>query len=247
MKTVQFIFTAVLLLAFNSIFAQSENVIDVKKITSEIIIDGKADDIAWQNVKAYSFDTFYGAEKTTDTQKTSWKILWDHKKLYVLFECEDKFITAEEKQRDGAPYEDDCAEIFLIPSPHNIHLHFGFELNLYKTANDFVYLNNINQGGWVSIKSYNPDYEVGVSIEATLNNNSDEDKGWTMEMAIPFEVFHSAGTFIQAEEGAVWTFLALRQDRNDIEIGKRTTSTLFPLLEDKDVHNSKCFGYLKFK
>ncbi len=41
--------------------------------------------------------------------------------------------------------------------------------------------------------------------------------------------------------------MAVRQDRNDADGNRRSTSTLFPLLKsDNDVHNPKSFGIMKF-
>ena len=174
-------------------------------------------------------------------------MLWDEENLYVFFTCQDQFITAREKTRDGQPYFDDCAEIFLIPSTEKIAMHLGYEVNLYKTSNDFVFLNDILKNEPLVVKSFNPDFQVAVTIDGTINDNSDIDKGWTMEMAIPLTNFHINGPISPVKEGVKWAFLALRQDRNDADGNRRSTSTLFPLSpESPNVHDPKTFGHLQF-
>lgn len=222
-------------------------VYQVHKATSMMKIDGKSSERSWQESEALTFDYFYRTEKPSDLQETAFKMLWDEEKLYMFFECKDKYITAREKTRDGQPYFDDCAEVFLIPSSDKIDMHLGFEVNLYKTANDFVFLNGILKNEDLVVKSFNPDFEVAVTIDGTINDNSDIDKGWTMEMAIPISNFHINGPISPVKEGIKWAFLALRQDRNDPEGNRKSTSTAFPLSpENPDVHDPDFFGLLEF-
>lgn len=216
------------------------------KNKGKIDVDGKLNEAIWKKTEARSLAHFYNVEKPNDQQNTKFRMAWDDENLYVFFECEDEYITAREKNRDGAPYFDDCAEIFLIPAPDSLNMHFGFELNLYKTANDFIFINDLNKGERVVVKAYNPDYKVAVSVNGTLNDNSDLDTGWTMEMAIPLSVFNGVGYSFIAE-GVQWAFLAVRQDRNDAEGDRRSTSTIYPIYDiSKNVHQPNRFGLVEF-
>ncbi|WP_066632974.1 carbohydrate-binding family 9-like protein [Labilibacter marinus] len=226
---------------------QSKKIIQVPKANSPITIDGIANEQSWQNAKSLTFNYYYRSDQENDKQGTSFKMLWDEQHIYLLFECEDKYITARMKERDGWTFVDDCAEIFLSPMRDQVGMHFGFETNLYKATNDFIFINEIYPGKKFVVKAYNPDFKVEVNIDGTLNDNSDIDKGWCMEMAIPIAAFHTAGPVEEVKEGSQWTFLALRQDRNKVEGQRVSTSTLFPMITDyKDVHNPKTFGVLEF-
>ena len=219
--------------------------LEVAKVNSVIKIDGISSEADWKRTDVRSLDHYVNVEKPTDKQKTEFRALWDEENLYVFFECKDQFITAREKDRDGQPYFDDCAEIFLIPVPEGIDMHLGFELNLYKASNDFVYLNNIYKGEDAVVKSFDPDFEVEVTVDGTINDNSDLDKGWTIEMAIPLRLFRAGDVFTEVKAGAKWTFLAVRQDRNDAEGNRRSTSTIFPL-HGENVHEPSKFGIMAF-
>jgi hypothetical protein len=219
----------------------------VSKATDSITIDGKMDEASWGKTEARSIDYFYNIEKPTDQQKTTFRMLWNTDTLYAFFECEDKYLTARETKRDGAPYFDDCAELFIIPVPESLDTHFGFELNLYKASNDFIYFNNYYKGEDRGFKPFNPIFNAEVSINGTLNDNSDIDKGWTMELAIPLSTFGFLGEFEPLQLGNKWAFIAIRQDRNDAEGDRRSTSTIFDIYDiEKNVHQKNRFGLMEF-
>ncbi len=243
------------LTACSCLFAQQEKklsfgeqeVFKVARTNTPMVIDGKLNEEAWQKTESRSLNYFYRVEKPTDQQNTVFRMLWDEENLYVFFACEDQYITARERKRDGRPYLDDCAEIFLIPVPDSLNVHYGFELNLYKASNDFIYLNNFYQGRNAAVRSYNPDFEVEVTVDGTVNDNTDLDKGWNMEMALPLTLFKGMDRFSPVKEGNQWGFLAIRQERNDAEGNRRITSTIFPIYDiDKDVHQPNRFGLMEF-
>jgi len=226
---------------------QEEPSIEVLKAKTKIIVDGIANEAEWLKATAHPFNSFYAVEKTDVRQPSTFKMLWDDSHLYFLWQCTDKYITAREKDRDGQPYFDDCAEIFLIPTANKINMHFGYEVNLYDASNDFVFINNIYKNENFVVKAYNPHFEVASTVDGSINDNSDIDKGWSMEMAIPISVFHTNGPVTPIKAGAQWAFMAIRQDRNDAEGNRRSTSTIFPLSsKDQNVHNPDNFGLMEF-
>lgn len=215
---------------------------------SEIIsIDGKMEEAIWQKTEARTLDNFYRVEKPDDNQKTAFRMLWDDKKLYLFYEMEDKYLTVRETHRDGEPYLDDCAEIFFITAPDSLDTHFGYELNLNKASNDFIYFNDFYHGKNLAFKGFNPDFEVEVTFNGTINDNSDIDIGWTIELAIPISNFGVLGQVVPVAVGNRWAFLAIRQDRNDSEGKRRSTSTIFPIYDiSKNVHQTNRFGLVEF-
>ena len=226
---------------------QSQDVLKVSRTSDKMIIDGKATEDAWKNTELRTFGNFYRINKPSDRQNTSFRMLWDEDNLYVLFECEDQYITARETRRDGEPYFDDCAEIFLIPSPEALDVHIGFELNLYKASNDFVFFTDFDKGEWAIMRSFDPEFQVEVSVDGSINDHSDIDRGWTMEMAIPLSIFKGMGKNSQVQAGSRWTFLAIRQDRNDPSGNRISTSTIFPQKAPLvSVHDPDYFGQMLF-
>lgn len=220
----------------------------VFKTTENIVVDGKMKESAWKNSHNSTLDYFYRLRNDNDKQHTTFRMLWDEHNLYLFYQMEDKFLTARETARDGKPYVDDCAEIFLIPAPESLNMHFGYELNLYKASNDFLFFNNYYDGKNVVFHDFNPDFEVEVSFNGTINDNSDIDQGWSMELAIPLSNFGALGRVVPALPGNQWAFLVIRQDRNDLDGSRRITSTNYAIYDiSKSTHQPNRFGLLEFR
>ena len=236
-------------------FAQSDEklslgeqpIFKVSKTSQPITVDGKMDEAVWKSTEAREFDFFYRVDKPDDQQKTTFRMLWDNDNLYLFYEMEDKFLTVRETKRDGQPYFDDCAEIFFITVPKSLDTHIGYELNINKASNDFVYFNDFYQDKSAVLKTFNPEFDVEVTYDGTLNDDTDVDQGWNMELAIPIANFDGLAKFVPVKTGNRWAFLAVRQDRNDVEGNRRSTSTIFPIYDiSKNVHQANRFGLMEF-
>ncbi len=224
----------------------SDSPFKVSKAKQPIKVDGKLDD-GWLHTEVRTLDHYRRYETADDRQKSKFRMLWDEQNLYVFFECDDKCITARETKRDGQPYFDDCAEIFLIPAPAKLDMHYGFEVNLNKASNDFIFLTHFYQDKHTIIKSYDPEFEVEVAVHGTVNDNSDTDKGWNMEFAIPLKLFEGIDSISPVAPGNRWAFQAIRQDRNDATGDRRSWGTLFEVgKENNGVHEPEDFGFLEF-
>ena len=231
----------------NKMSLGEQPIFKVSKSLDSMVIDGKMNEASWQKTESRVFNYTYRAKKPTDTQQTTFRMLWDETNLYLFYQFEDAFLTARETERDGKPFFDDCAEIFLIPVPKSLDTHFGFELNMYKAMNDFLYFNAYYKDKNVALKTFNPNLRYEVGYVGTINDNSDIDQGWTVEIEIPIAVFGFLGEFEPVQPGNKWAFLAVRQDRNEIEGERRVTSTIFPIYDiDKDVHQPNRFGLMEF-
>jgi hypothetical protein len=124
-------------------------------------------------------------------------------------------------------------------------MHYGFEVNITKVKYDYVVLWQFNNNRSVFIPDYNPEYDVAVSYDGTINDDTDEDKMWTMEFVIPLRVFRGFSTRNLA--GKKWAFQVVRQDRNLVDDRFRSTSTLFPTYDVRlDVHPPNRFGLMEF-
>ena len=243
-----------IILIFNLINLQSQTkelvlgeqpIYKVSKTKDTFIADGKMDEPSWQNAEVRTFDYFFRRDKEADVQKTKFRMLWDDKNLYLFYEFEDTSLTARETQHDGRTYLDDCAEFFCLPIPESLNMHYGFEVNVTKIRYDYVMLWEFHDKRNVFIPDYNPEYEVGATYDGTINDDTDVDKGWTMEFIIPLKAFSGFNTRNLAEKR--WAFQAVRQDRNLVDDKFRSTSTLFPTYDIKlDVHPPYRFGLMEF-
>ncbi|PKQ44948.1 carbohydrate-binding family 9-like protein [Confluentibacter flavum] len=261
MKTLRFLYQlhckkiiiSTLLFSSTLVFSQTQKelvlgeqpIYKVAKTKDSIIADGKMDEPSWKNAEVRTFDYFFRRDKPADEQKTKFRMLWDDKNLYLFYEFEDSSLTARETQHDGRTYLDDCAEFFCLPIPDSLNMHFGFEVNIPKVKYDYIVLWQFHNNRSIFIPTYDPYYEVGVTYNGTLNDDTDTDKGWTMEYIIPLTAFRGFSTRDLA--GKKWAFQAVRQDRNLVDDTFRSTSTLFPTYDViLDVHPPNRFGLMEF-
>jgi hypothetical protein len=217
----------------------------VSRAKGPIVADGKMDEASWADAQVCSFDYFFRMDQPADEQKSAFRMLWDDQNLYLFYDFEDTSLTARETQYDGRPYLDDCAEFFCLPVPDSLYMHYGFEVNMWKVRYDYIVLWQFYNNRTVFIPDYNPEYEVGVTYDGTINDDTDVDKGWTMEFIIPLRVFRGFNTWNLT--GQQWAFQAVRQDRNKVDDRFRSTSTLFPTYDVQlDVHPPYRFGLMEF-
>ncbi|MBN2636304.1 MAG: carbohydrate-binding family 9-like protein [Prolixibacteraceae bacterium] len=236
-----------------NLFAQTEKelvigqqpIYHVAKAKGPIVADGKMDEESWKDAEVRTLGYFFRRDKPADEQKSKFRMLWDDTNLYLFYEMEDTALNARETRYDGATYLDDCAEFFCLPVPDSLYMHFGFEVNITKVKYDYIVLWQFYNNRSIFIPDYNPEYEVGVTYDGTINNDDDIDNGWTMEYIIPLNVFRGFNTRNLA--GKQWAFQAVRQDRNLVNDRFRSTSTLFPTYDIAlDVHPPYRFGLMEF-
>jgi hypothetical protein len=166
-----------------------------------ITIDGKLDEPAWfaaPHVGDFTF-TWY---ETGVKEQTRAKLLWDDENLYVGVLCKDSHITARHTERDGKIPEDDCFEVMMAPNVATPNIYFNIEFNLLGGI-----LDNFRPNGpdkprapkWDAV-----DVRIAGSCVGTLNNDSDTDQYWIVEVAIPFKNFAEVAKQPRPVPGTQW-------------------------------------------
>ena len=169
----------------------------VQRTTGPIHVDGVFDEADWKAAESVG-DFVFPWWTTGEKEQTVAKLLWDDEHLYVAFQCEDAHIWAECSQRDDPVSADDAVEVFTAPNPDTLTNYFNFEFNAIGTILDRSPYNNRSYA-WNAV-----DIQVGYTHSGTLNQDSDTDTSWTMEIAIPFENFVPFAKNIPPKDGDVW-------------------------------------------
>ncbi len=154
---------------------------------ASIEIDGKLTESAWQQAPSVGpFEFPWWHEGDPVKQQTEVKVLWNDEYLYVSFVCQDHNVLAERTERDSMVYRDDCVEVFGSPRIDKPDWYFNLEIN----ANGAILDNFRPYGVAPEQHGWNPDgILVGTSVQGTINDESDVDQSWIMEMAIPFAIY----------------------------------------------------------
>lgn len=159
------------------------------RTNNDLIIDGKISEEDWK--KAEWTDYFVDIEgdlKPEPTYKTRVKMLWDDEYFYFAAKLEEPDIWAKLKQRDAVIYYDNDFEIFLDPDG-DTHNYYEYEVNAFGTEWDLFIRKPYRDESNVAINAWDiKGLQTGIDIKGTINNPSDKDSSWSVEVAIPFEV-----------------------------------------------------------
>jgi hypothetical protein len=212
---------------------------EVKRASSRISVDGKLDEKAWQAANTIVF-IFPWEAQTGAKQKTTARLLWDAQNLYVSYECEDADITAQFTERDDPTYRDDAVEIFINPRPSQTDVYLGLEMNARATLYDYV---SFLSARYLFKRFQLQGVQLATSIDGTLNMRGDTDKGWTLELAIPWANFEELSRR-PPEAGAVWSATLNRWD--GVEPNRRLSMWMDPGDRRPSPHHPEKFGELVF-
>ncbi len=201
MKKTFLLYAFVLNLAF--IFAQNEpgSYVAYRSI-DPINIDGIASEGSWKNVQFSSDFIDIEGEKTPKYQ-TNVKMLWDDKYLYFYAKMEEPHIWATLKQRDTVIFYDNDFEIFIDPDGDS-HNYLEFEMNALNTVWDLFIVKPYREPSPIIDNWDIKGLRSAVHIEGSLNDPSDKDEYWSVEVAIPWEVLEEANVFGNGHEDKFW-------------------------------------------
>lgn len=157
----------------------------VTKTESEVIIDGIANESNWET--SDFTDNFIDIEGIkTPKFDTKVKMLWDDDYLYVYSEMQEPHIWADLYQRDTIIYFNNDFEVFIDPSGTG-KTYGEIEINALNTVWDLFLDKPYRVGGKANFHWNLNDLSTAVQIHGTLNDPSDIDTLWTVEMAIPLK------------------------------------------------------------
>ncbi|MDA8850162.1 carbohydrate-binding family 9-like protein [Flavobacteriaceae bacterium] len=180
----------------SNVSAQSDFVIRPNAYTAyktqdAITIDGKPDELVWDSIE-WSSDFIDIEGVKTPKYQTNVKIVWDDTYFYILAKIEEPHVWADITQHDAVIFHNNDFEVFIDPDG-DTHNYYELEINALNTVWDLFItkpyreLNSPVLNDWhiTGLKS-------AVHIDGTLNDASDTDKGWTLEMAIPWSVYKTS-------------------------------------------------------
>lgn len=179
---------------------------------SAIVVDGRLDEPAWQGaLRSPRFvDIISGQQAIHNTQAA---VLWDEKNLYVAFWVEEPFVQAKYTNHNDPIYYDNDVEVFIAGKD----AYYEFEVNAFNTVYEafFIWKDAYEAGEFAAapefqagkVKPFNgvgfkkhprgerlgafewifPNKKSAVAVEGTINDHKDRDRGWTVELAFPWE------------------------------------------------------------
>ena len=204
------------------------------RVDSPPTIDGRLDEPCWQRAtKSPRFaDLVHATPGRFDTQAA---VLWDDECLYVGYWIEEPNVEARHTQRDALIYEDNDVELFIAGRDAYYELEVNARGTIYEVF--FVWEDAYERSGYAHMPEFArdaagarpfdgvdfrhprgsrigfwgwdmPGLRWAVHVDGTLNDAGDVDRGWTVEVAVPW---HSLAPLAQADgralppnDGDVW-------------------------------------------
>ena len=184
-----------------------------RRTPTPLDIDGRLDEASWQAAERSPrfADLIGGRPGVHDTRAA---VLWDDTYLYVGYWVEEPFVAATLTERDAPIYKDNDVELFIagrdayyefeINAHGTIYEVFfvweqAFEPSGYARRPEFdrtrpgvrpfngVGFRNHPRGPRIGYWNWDmPGLETAVHVDGTLNDDKDRDRGWTVELRIPW-------------------------------------------------------------
>ncbi len=205
------------------------------RVPEPLTIDGRLDKPSWQQApKSPRFvDLITGRPTIHDTRAA---VLWDDNYLYVGFWVEEPFVEARLTERDSLIWSENDVELFIAGQDGYYEFEINALGTIYEAL--FLWEDGYERGGYGRMpglsrtapgaKSWNgvgftnhprgsrigffewdlPGIRTAVTVDGTINDSSDRDRGWTVEIALPWSGLHllaqGDGRAVPPRDGDTW-------------------------------------------
>lgn len=225
------------------------------RATGPIKIDGSPDEAAWA-VAPWSdaFEDIEGNKQPKPRYRTRMKMLWDDEALYIAAELEEPHIWGNLTEHDAVIFADNDFEVFIDPDGDS-QLYGEMEMNARNTTWDLLLTKPYKDGGKAINAWEVTGMKTAVKINGTINDPSDTDKGWTLEIKWPWAGLKElTGATMPPKDGDQWRINFSRVEWDIVvENGKYTKVKNKP--ENNwvwspqgviDMHRPERWGYVQF-
>jgi len=232
------------------------------RASGPVQIDGNIDEEVWSKAPwSDNFADIEGSSKPKPRFRTMVKMLWDDDCFYIGAYLEEPNVWATLTKRDSIIYQDNDFEVFIDPDG-DTHNYYELEMNALNTVWDLFLIKPYRDGSPANIHAWDiQGLKTGVKVNGTLNDPRDKDKGWFVEIAMPWEVLKEAAHPKSAPKpGDQWRMNFSRVEyRLSVADGKymkaADPASGKPLAEDNwvwtptgliNIHYPEMWGYVQF-
>ena len=220
-----------------------------------IQIDGQLNEAAWAQAPwTEDFLDIQGAAQPRPKFRTRAKLLWDDQYLYIAAELEEPHVWATLTNHDSVIFRDPDFEVFIDPKGET-QPYYEFEMNALNATWDLRLDKPYRDGGKPHNEWEMPGMKTAVAVNGSLNNPSDLDHSWTVELAFPWKALgQDARHAGPPTEGEQWHI-----DFSRVEWQITTTNGSYQKVPNKsednwvwsptgviDMHRPEMWGVLQF-
>lgn len=201
----------------------------------KIQIDGHLNEDTWKETERSSAfrDLIYGTETRYETRAA---LAWDDEYLYVAYWVEEPNLQASLTERDAPIYQDNDVELFIAGRDAYYEFEINTFGTIYEVF--FIWEEAYKKTGYASMPEFDRDRDkvrpfqgVGfkshprgprigfwnwdfpgllsaVHVQGTVNDSSDIDQGWTVELALPWKGMNALALAdhrnLPPDDGDIW-------------------------------------------
>ena len=246
-------------------------VYDVRRTTGSITLDGVLAEDDWVLAPTIKFrDVQHG---TPAWYPTTVRVLYGDDNLYVSFQCDGPNVVAGLPRRDDPLWKDDSVEV-MIDANGDEKAYVELMVSAANVLYDAVWGDFRRDADWMTqptwerfemdsvMKAYAAEALTSVvKVNGTLNALDDKDKGYTVEMAIPWTALRDVEPFRQArgkidmtlatllpvkppKAGTIWRMNFVRNNPSAPMLSEGEVSAWSPT--GGSVHLPSAFGRVRF-
>ena len=222
-----------------------------------IPLTGRGDAPAWAAAAwTTDFVDIEGDRRPAPRYRTRARMLHDDDFLYIHAEMEEPHVWASITRRNAVIFHDNDFEVFLDPDGDNQE-YYELEVNALNTPWQLSLPAPYRTGASPRDPDEIDGLRTAVHVDGTLNDPSDVDRGWSVEIAIPFaglDRFCRGGRACPPRDGDQWRINFSRvQWRHEVVDG--TYRKIEGVPEDNwvwspqgvvDMHRPATWGVLQF-
>jgi len=199
-----------------------------QRLRGEPVIDGRINEEEWKGaVWTDDFVDITGSGENPPL-RTRVRMAWDDTYFFVAARLEEPDVQATLTERDAVIWQDDDFEVFIDPDG-DTHEYYELEINAYATVFDLFLVKPYRDGGPALHHWDIAGLKKAVSIDGTLNDPSDRDAGWEVELAIPWNVLaECANRAAPPSEGDIWRINFSRVEWKTVVEGGRYVKATDP-------------------
>ncbi|MGC9326317.1 MAG: carbohydrate-binding family 9-like protein [Candidatus Hinthialibacter sp.] len=216
--------------------------VQVPKVEGALELDGKLDEPFWK--KAAVLSPFYVNDASAPgSESTEVRIAYDDSALYLGWKCWDVDIQATYLKRDSELWNEEVAEFFI--TPQDLTRYYELQWNPLGTIFDAIINNQLDEKGLSKGIKGEWDFtaegmEASVWVDGTVQDSSDRDRIWQVEVRIPFSALGEPAP----KAGDVWRANFYRYCRT---AGQEVEYCSWSPTRLPSFHEPSRFGYLEFQ
>ena len=167
-----------------------------RRVTSPLNIQADEFDPAWERLPwSELFVDITGREERCPQFATRVRMGWDDRFLYINAELEEPHVWGTITEKNARMFEDNDFEVFIDPDCDGLN-YYEFEINALGTIWELSLPRPYGDGGVPNLGCNIEGLVSRVRIDGSLNDPSIPDRGWMVEIAIPWlglKPYHLSG------------------------------------------------------